>query len=49
MLTPTHLKYFVGSDEKVLKGTIEFDSECTLEVSQTGIQSCCVVAPTSEI
>lgn len=32
VLTPTHLKYFVTSDEKVLKGTIEFDSECTLEI-----------------
>lgn len=45
VLTPTRLRYFVGSDEKILKGTIEFDSECTLEVSQSGIQSCCVAVP----
>ncbi|XP_053375261.1 switch-associated protein 70-like [Mercenaria mercenaria] len=32
VLTPTKLNYFVGPDEKVQKGTIQFDSDCSVEV-----------------
>lgn len=32
VLTPSQLKYFIGPDEKVLKGAIHFDSECSVEV-----------------
>lgn len=32
VLTPMQLRYFVAPDEKVQKGVIEFDSECSVEV-----------------
>ena len=32
VLTPTHLNYYVTPKERVLKGSIVFDEECTVEV-----------------
>ncbi|WAR02414.1 SWP70-like protein, partial [Mya arenaria] len=32
ILTPAQLRYYVSQNEKVLKGTIVFDEECTIEV-----------------